>query len=43
MLIFVDKEELREGFIELKDCIEGYGVLFECIGFLVELIEDIIE
>lgn len=43
MLTSRDKEELREGLIELKDHIEGHGPLFECTGFSVELIEDIIE
>ena len=43
MLTSVDKEELREGLIELKDRIEGHGALFECTGFSAELIEDIIE
>ena len=34
---------LREGLIELEDCIEGHGALFECTGFSAELIEDIIK
>ena len=39
MLTYFDKEELSEGLIELKDRIEGHGALFECTGFLAELIE----
>lgn len=41
MLTSFDKEDLREGLIELKDRIEGHGALFECTGFSAELIEDI--
>ena len=43
MLTSFDKEDLREGLIELKDRIEGHGAFFECTGFSAELIEDITE